>query len=582
MLDYHAHIACLRSISNETALRLAANPDPKFNAINDAVIGNFPHAALGAVMYRLFEHAQGTSDREISVLEGGAELWTDFRKMIDQVAATRVKLESLVKDPTQPDLVAKFNAVGDGLRAQIPAFQNLTAKSQAYYSDLQSIDWVKQHGLELNRPTEKWNLRDIAVSSRTGALVSNILRLTRLDRSDDATAFGYGVLSAYAGNVVGSAYLNQTVGGPRRSHPLRSRLAENSVGAWYLEHQPALTLSIPNLRSLLTFGAPQSPSLPPRIEKIIQEALKSTYSGKLGPPPNLQEAYGKLLRHMDLLDSFHMPPNPQPIDATLRSKIQSLSPQDIASTSAPPSTGAAPAPSGGSSSNNITLGGIVGFVVCVIATACCYLIGLCGNAKGQNSPKYPDPTTDPTGDPTGAGTYLGSPSAIAQVHLAFNAHQALYDLGRSGLTVLKTAGLLYPIGPELGAPAYAQFVTTPPTFNNPTPFTSLHRPIADANLFAAVPTSAAENPTGNVYPFPAVASPLVFITGSPTTPLPNVVQYGTQLWFTEALDSADSDIRQINRNLDADRGINHECWNIKPGTVGIDPLAVNILNYTDI
>jgi hypothetical protein len=582
MLDYHAHIACLRSISNETALRLAANPDPKFNAINDAVIGNFPHAALGAVMYRLFEHAQGTSDREISVLEGGLELWTDFRKMIDQVAAVRVTLESLVLNPTQPDLVAKFNAVANGLQAQKPAFQNLTAKMQTYYADIQSIDWVKQHGLELNQPTEKWNLRDVALSSRTGALVSNILLLTRLDRTDDATAFGYGVLSAYAGNAVGSAYLNQTVGGPRRSHPLRSRLAENSVGAWYLEHQPGLTLSIPKLRSLLTFGAPQSPSLPPRIEKIIQEALKSTYSGKLGPSPNLQEAYGKLLHHLDLLGSFPMPPNPQPIDATLKSKIQSLSPQDIANTSAPPSDGAAPAPSGGSSSNDHPWGYYVAAVICAVLTALCYLVGICSNDQGLNSPKYPDPTTP---DPNGVGqatSYLTSDDATAQVNLTFNMHQALYDLGRSGLTVLKNLGLLYPIGPELGAPAYAQFVTTPPTFNNPTPFTSLHRPIADANLFGAVPISAAENPTGNVYPFPTVASPLVFITGSPTTPLPNVVQYGTQLWFTEAVDSADSDIRHINRNLDADRGINHECWNIKPGTVGIDPLPVNVLNYTDI
>jgi len=101
-------------------------------------------------------------------------------------------------------------------------YLSLLAKLQGYYHDLLPLDFATQHGQQSDQPAASWAFRDIALSRRTGLFAATLTQLARRTKSPDAIALAYGALAGYAGNAIGSAYLNQTIGGARRAYPYRS------------------------------------------------------------------------------------------------------------------------------------------------------------------------------------------------------------------------------------------------------------------------------------------------------------------------------------------------------------------------
>jgi hypothetical protein len=74
---------------------------------------------------------------------------------------------------------------------------------------------------------------------------------------------------------------------------------------------------------------------------------------------------------------------------------------------------------------------------------------------------------------------------------------------------------------------------------------------------------------------------MAFLNGAGTSP--GVAGYGLTLWRLEAMGNGDdSELRRRNHNLDSDRGFQHDCWRLKAGSISADPLAVEILTYTDV
>ncbi len=571
MLDYYAHMASLKTLQAELETLLGPS-DPSLQAL----VGNPSFAALGAIIDHLFEHA-GSSTLELDLLGSASQLWGMFRKYLIDVADVRNVFESLVLNPQQPDAFATFNALSDKLESDLrPTYNILLAQLQAFYAKVRNLKYIPQHGQALDQPVQQWSWRDIILSRRTGAFMVNLVAAAKAEGSPQSLAFAFGALANYASNAIGSTYLDHTVGGPRRSHLHRNRLASYSVGVW-LHKNTSLTMPLQQLRSLLSYGPPNAPSLPQTINQIMMKALDTTYGQhQLGPYPDLGQAYKNLMQHLELLTSFSPLPLPQPINSTLLTSILTLHITGGPSGSPPPPAGPAPQPQpSGSSSNKKPWYYYVAVVACFIATAVCYLMGLCGGSPGK-PPKdpYPDPTTKPA-DPQALTQYLTSNDALASVNVMFDLHCQLYQLALDCLKVLKILGMVYPEDMDLGGTLFSQF-TTIPSIAFPLP----KRPIANRDYFLAFPDSLTEDPSVAPSPFAVGSSPTVFLSGAQQT----VGTYGIELWTQEILGQGSFDeLHKVNRNLDGDRGFLYQCWEVTPGgSIFDNPVPVSILTYSAI
>ena len=153
---------------------------------------------------------------------------------------------------------------------------------------------------------------------RTTAFVANTQALATTAKQ---RAFALGTLAGAAGNFFGSGYLNAVVGGPRRSHELRHRLAAYSVGDWLRDNEPNYSGTLAETRAALTFGESGTPGLPSDLKAIAQDALQRTYSSGTAALPDLDTGYRNLLEHLSLLGDFTLPPVPPPMNNTLTSEV---------------------------------------------------------------------------------------------------------------------------------------------------------------------------------------------------------------------------------------------------------------------
>ena len=304
MIDYHAHVGALQVIQDALDAAVGGSPHAAtWLATKGAITAEPGCALLGTLLDHLFERSQ-RAQPEQALLEGGAAFFKEAVKNLTEIASLRKQFEDMIEKPATAT-TDQVKAIKGQLEGIQPTLTHFIARFEGYRGRAlrRPFRHVAGHAIALDQPVARWLWRDVVLSRRTDAFIRALQAAG--DGSPATTAFAFGALAGYAANAVGSSFISHAVGGPRRSHPIRDRVARYAVGAWLKINEPALCSSLSQLRDNLTLGDPQAPALPAAIRSQIATALATTYpAGAPAPMPNLDEGYATLLRHLKLLESF--------------------------------------------------------------------------------------------------------------------------------------------------------------------------------------------------------------------------------------------------------------------------------------
>lgn len=602
MIDYQANAVVLeqlRQFLTSTSLN-----DPTLSAKQAQTLTDISkaddYALLGSFVHHLIAHA-ASDGAEISLLERATDLWQRGLDLFNNLGEIRKNLETAMEKPQDPNSAMVFNKAGMSVQQSARTLSNMQSEIVQLKNDIGKFSHIPPHPRQKDKPIHLWDWSNLAIGRRTDAFVRNI---TKLGTDTNTRAFAFGVLASYGGNVAGSAYLGRAVGGPRRSHRYRDRLARNAVGSWL----GASHLGIGTFKSMslqLRFGHPAQPSLPPEIQSQLKKALGATFDEThLQPAPDLQIGYQRLIRHLELLDKFTMPSPPDlPSEAWIE-KIygdpnnppQTLRPQDVGVPGAQDDgTGTAIGPNqpgsqqpGQSDSQHTTgdackiLAGIVTLILVCLAVAfgecvvqwahkkeCTYWDNLKNLSKlglGAFTENPPQPK-DPGMTASGLTAFTTTKQAAQMVDYFYQLHVSVWEALDSAYNYLAIMGLIYP-DRLLNQPLFKQFLKLPQPDNN-WPHRSESEPEKWYHLY---PSTTPENPTIGASPyFQAGLTPEVF--AGPDSMSVNIAM---PLWKQMALNINDS----ANLDLDADRDFRDLCW-ATIGSINKDPVDVEYLKYTE-
>ena len=435
---------------------------------------NVTESLLGQLIDHLFEHA-GPSKRELKILERSSNLWQTISAFMADIGLLRADLESLVSDPHQPSALDKFNSLAKALSDTTTLqFNYIVSGLNGVLTHIAELKFLTQHGQAQDKPVAEWEWRDIILSRRSGAFVANLVSSARTAGNPELLAFSFGAISSYAANAVGSSYLNRVVGGPRRSHPYRSRVASYSVGAWLGKNAGDLTMPLGKLRSSLLCGAPNMPTLPPKVLALLESTLQKTYDKHVSTPiPDLNKAYLNLLRHLELLSSFTPLPIPQPIvDSIYEKYVATVSTKSNSGSEDPPPPPDPEPDTAGSDSGAAlptdkprTFWDWVEDICAAIGYIALLLILLSlGGGKSDGGLTPSSDTSYSIGlkkDDDEMIAWLTSDRALVAVNAMFKLQCMLWDVAQNALKVLKLVGILYPEDSDLVDPRFLQFTAIP-------------------------------------------------------------------------------------------------------------------------
>lgn len=486
--------------------------------------------------------------------------------------------------------MSRFNAAA----LDVQLFSQKTLAMQAEVTrlrdDVSSLNHLPAHPRQLDQPANSWDWSNTLLGRRTDAFVRN---LNRLATSSSTRAFAFGALTGYGANAAGSAYLGQVVGGPRRAHRYRDRIARNTVGSWLARKFPT-TPTPGEIAEIVRFGAATRPGLPPEVEQLLTDSLRATFDLSKKPKlPDLQRGYRRMLSHLQLIDGFVRPSVPAPPQSIWAAKIYadvsnppaSLRPQDKGLSGDPgggvsygSNSEGTPAPGKDDNQSSSGICGIIiailiivdliqAFVQCIVQWSkkqpCTFWQNMLLKKLWEKDP--PDPRDPPaTINVSSTSSELMAMASTEQVSqliaCLFDIHTQIWESLDRAYHFMAFHGLIYP-GSLVDATVYSQFTAVPMTFEWP-------RRRMIPPKYHIYPRSAVEHPAVPTQ-FPFGATPDSFLLHSTT-------RVTLPLWEQIARGQADTQ----NFDQDADRGLGHACW-ATGKSIDDDPVDVNILTYTD-
>lgn len=609
MIDYRANIAALEDFRQILATESIS--EPQIAKIRDDQLEDVDVApdlaVLGAMIDHLIWHA-ASDGAELSLVERAAELWKLGLVLYQKMGEFRTGLESALSDPQNPGAVQTFNDAMQKIKEFQLALAGKEVEVAILRDDIYAAAHPNSHPRQQDEPLNRWTWSDIFLARRTDAFA----RATLKRASNGAgKAFAFGVMSSYGANVCGSAYLGQVVGGPRRAHRHRDRLARNAVGSWFALSYPNSS-SLTSIADRIRFGL-FAPTLPSAVERLISDALADSYDLRLTPPiPDLQLGYKRLLRHLEALDTFVIPESPamplEPFLTKIYADTANPSYSIIGSAIKTEMSGSSGSGSGsGVTPQNLPQSSAVGqqdskrsskldcgaFFMALFKTIGLWVIwgGPCWDDwfSGRHC-KFWEGAKDDWAEWwrtmwSGQGALTegqfattasqltaasGAEEVTTLIHSLYDAHRHFWETLNSAYDYLCINGLIYPDA-LLSRGKYSQFLRIPPPKAGGWP----HMPMADsAEQAHEYPSSAIEQPAVMRMPYPSGAGPGVFLTG--TGSVIAASQVSTAVWMQTVSKQLDTP----NYDLDADRGHLHPCWTTH-GSINDSPINVVTLDYSD-
>lgn len=572
MLDIFARNAAVQVTASSLGASTLPSPLDQVTAIAVEAAHDSPGSALlGALVDKLLAEAE-LGAREIEILTAARVLFSQGRDVVKRTEGIRATIEAVVKDPSSPTALTDFNGAAVELQQIQKAVQTLSGDLKSFQATL-TPDWLGQVGQQQDKPVDGWSWRDIFLGRRTGAFAAEVLRRATASGDKQELAFALGVVAGETGSAVGNAFLNHVVGGPRRSHQSRHRLAEYSVGAWFRDNATPITGSLATIRNELGFGQSNARKLPARLKVLIEATLRAIYPSGVPAVPDLDLGYANLLRHIELLQGFALPPLPNPIDAQLTQSITQAGllnagihtqsggtgpddPTPSPHEPDPPGVETGPKDNKNFCDTVLEILGVIGSSAIAFA-----LILIFGETPSQGQTA--------ASSSAALETWAASEDALAAVSALYNGQCEMWTALATSLTALQLLGLLYPGPDDMTDLTFAQFVTIT-SIGKDTPYP--HRAVPVSAMPTVFPASPLEHPTTIPSPFAVGATPVSFLNGMPAA---DVATLSIVLW--------EGDLERENLNLDADRGWLAVCWKLVPGTsINTDPLRVLDLEYSEI
>jgi hypothetical protein len=614
MIDYRSHVVAVDSLKANLVAKVFA--DAAVTAERDQQIkdvNNEPGwATLGSLMDHLLRHAS-SDGLELTLLEKASSLWNDGLNVHTILGDSRLKIETALLDPAHPASATQFNEAIEKLRLLSLSVVGKPDGFEALRREIMKLAHIPEHPRQLDQPLNDWRWGDVFMARRTDAF----LRTVYAGSNDPSLrSFAFGVLSGYSANARGSAYLGQVVGGPRRSHRFRHRVAGNVVGSWLAQKNP-MAKSLASIAKDIRLGdASIVPSLPSSLASFIEKSLKNTFDLRhTAPLPDLQTGYARLVRHLELLDTFNiLPPAPiapadvflsrfyadprKPSPPTLtvaaatqqepRQSAGSVHPTNHVGSNGQPDA-SDKAPTLGDRCGNFWMAILTGIVILAGGwIPCLGQLKTDGHCKlwddmvkewnNANKPSQEQIAALGTGSAALSSEDFQALAGLDQFNLMvknmFELHNHVWEGLGKAQTFLATYGLIYPDG-MLAAPVFNQFLSVP------TPSTYPARPEVDpVNHYHEYPATPTEHPLV-VGHYPPGTSPDAFI-GPPLGggTLSTAAQLAVEIWSQIATGEHVAPQDSINFDLEADRCFDFKCW-ATLGSINADPVGILTLSYED-
>jgi hypothetical protein len=576
MLDYNGLLAAV--VATTTAFE-EAQSEPALadagSALAQAAANDPASLHLGALVGPLLAQA-GSEPPELDLLRRTAALWGRGCQLAQGLETARIEFELSLARNDLPDALQVLQMGLDRLAGLHTPVKSLVAEVEVLRAEVDTLAHIASHPRQTDLPSSQWDWANLFAGRRGFAFVQ---AMREGGQGVRGRAFAAGAIAGYAGHVAGSACLGAMVGGPRRLHRFRDRLARNTLGMALRRSLPVPSLG--ELSVELRFDARELPILPSDLKAQLSSALSAAYPDR--PIPDLDVAHQRMIEHLELLTGFALPnlPDPPPIVVDPSPEPATIEAQTFGAPEDPNGPTITLGPdtnhdSPGVSSQKKAQGSICGYILLLIVTlGIAYLLWCIGRLTtdkkcgiedfvGASSPEEPPP-----------GAPQANQQMLEKLREPANANHILDDIYQlqiriwqgfaSARSFLTVCGLVPPNEEELALSLFKDLLL--PSSDTIWP----HRePVDVVTVFTNRPTTPAEVPP-QTKPFPNRRCEWLL----------HVDLVDNESTFSEIVFAV---LRGelINLDLDADRGRLHPAWTVASGTsIQDQPLTVAVLPFEE-